>query len=297
MDSPKLAKPRSEIGKIEGTKSVSIYLAFNSTVPNLMINDESLRVLFGSFGTIEDVSIKQSVIDRQTLCQRGYAFVCFAPNELGVQAAIHASSQMGDCIIDGVHYRCEVSKSLKNIIQPDADNIASRFSSYHQPHEISSVGSIPYGQPSDRQQVYTSATTFQQQPGHSLNLAHSHRTPTIHPPHNSMMSFRPPFIPTSYNNVSASAYWPPPSPQLHASNTYPPSTDFHTSIPSAAPIFPGQMTTYPSTYQAVAPSVVSQQMPVGSFSTPSATYTQPSLAPTVFSSLSSQQQQNHQTTF
>lgn len=130
LDTPKLPKPRSEMGKVEGSKSVSIYLAFTSTIPNLMINDESLRVLFGTFGAIEDVSIKQSVIDRQSLCQRGYAFVCFVPNENGISAAFSAANQMANCLVDGVYYRCEVSKSLKGIMDPFQ----------HQPHSQPIVG-------------------------------------------------------------------------------------------------------------------------------------------------------------
>lgn len=106
----------------ENIKFVSVYIAFNSTVPNLMINDESLRVLFGRFGELEDVSIKQSIVDSQSLCQRGYAFVCFESNEIGMQAALNAASQLTNCHIDGVHYRCELSNSLRTKLSPSVSN-------------------------------------------------------------------------------------------------------------------------------------------------------------------------------
>lgn len=117
----------------ENPKSVSVYIAFNSTVPNLMINDESLRVVFARFGGLEDVSIKQSVLDRQTQCQRGYAFVCFEPNEQGMRAALNAAAALADCHIDGVHYRCELSNTLRNKLSPTASVHGSPHTSAQTP--------------------------------------------------------------------------------------------------------------------------------------------------------------------
>jgi hypothetical protein len=100
---------------IDETKSVSIYVSFHSACPDLMVNDESLRSLFGCYGALSDVSIKQSVFDRHSQCQKGYAFICFQQaDERGVLEAFRAASEMEDVILNGIHYRCEMSKSLRS---------------------------------------------------------------------------------------------------------------------------------------------------------------------------------------
>lgn len=86
--------------------------------PHVKINDESLRNLFGSYGELEDVAIKQSIIDRNTHCQRGYAFVCFVPSEEGIAAALKVAEVMSNVEIDQVNYRCEVSRTLESRISP-----------------------------------------------------------------------------------------------------------------------------------------------------------------------------------
>jgi hypothetical protein len=136
-DAPK----KTDLGQ-ENPKSVSVYIAFNSIVPNLMINDESLRVVFARFGGLEDVSIKQSVLDRQTQCQRGYAFVCFEPNDEGMRAALNAASALADCHIDGVHYRCELSNTLRNKLSPSASMHGSPHTSAQTPFAAAPMNNV-----------------------------------------------------------------------------------------------------------------------------------------------------------
>lgn len=97
---------------------VSIYVAFTAEIPTVTINDEILRNLFAPFGQLQDVSIKKSVMDRQSQCQRGYAFVCFPSTKQGVQMALHAATQLIDCHINGVHYHCEISNTLRSKLSP-----------------------------------------------------------------------------------------------------------------------------------------------------------------------------------
>jgi hypothetical protein len=98
--------------------SVSIYVAFTAEIPTVTINDVTLRNLFAPFGQLQDVSIKKSVMDRQSQCQRGYAFVCFPSTKQGVQMALHAATQLIDCHINGVHYHCEISNTLRSKLSP-----------------------------------------------------------------------------------------------------------------------------------------------------------------------------------
>lgn len=302
LDTPKLPKPRSEMGKVEDTKSVSIYLAFNSTVPNLMINDESLRVLFGVFGAIEDVSIKQSVIDRQTLCQRGYAFVCFMPDESGVQAAVSASAQMGDCVVDGVHYRCEISKSLKGIIDPHAAAAPPRYASsnrYHQETAGSHFEVSPYNhEPPPRRQPTDAYPRAHHSHGpisanQSLNNWPSGLRGPLH--HSGLASNSAGGFPRPPSNYTPnqSPYWPASSHQsypegpsgMDSSSTYPPSA-------LSAPSFPSGAATYPSAYQVVPPSPSSHLLAHGTYVSPPQSFHPPSaFPPSSFSGFPTQQSQ------
>lgn len=133
---PQLAKP------VEDSKTVSIYLSFKALNTQSSVNDECLWVLFSQFGPIVDVSIRQSVFDPHSNLQRGYAFVCFAPNQVGVDAALQAAVVLADAVVDGVRYNCEVSKSLKRRLGdsrapvPATSGISSRQPS---PQEVSSA--------------------------------------------------------------------------------------------------------------------------------------------------------------
>lgn len=54
------------------------------------MTEEFLRILFGQFGTVIDVSIKKSMIDQEMGRQSGYGFVHFALNRAGVSSAVKA---------------------------------------------------------------------------------------------------------------------------------------------------------------------------------------------------------------
>lgn len=125
------------------------------------------------------------MVDPLTGLQRGYAFVCFATNDAGIQAALNAASAMGDCCVDGVRYTSEVSKSLK-----------SRLSA----HQMSS------------RQMYSSSPStigaFSQQAPFSIGFQSSGRPLLPHSvsQHQQQMAFPVPPMPLLPGNLSPTPY-------------------------------------------------------------------------------------------
>lgn len=267
-------KPRNETPKVDDTKSVSIYLAFNSSVPNLMINDESLRVLFGAYGPIEDVSIKQSVIDRQTQCQRGYAFVCFVPDDVGVQAAMQAATQMADCMVDGVHYRCEVSKSLKSKLDPtyippattnralsSKSSMSSGYVSQLSPHTImepSSISSSRVNVAHPRPMVYNSSS-----------YSTAPRPDTLSGPGNRWYAVG---VPSGSDHLLPRSSVQPPAHAMHAPQMFWPSPPQTGSFSSPTPSHDPTLISYPVIY------------PVNQFAIPQQHYSNPTATSPVYPS-------------
>lgn len=132
-----------EIGSDDNT-TVSIFTSFQATRPDIDVTDESLRYVFGRYGQISDVAIRLSVKDPDTMLQRGYAFVCFQNDNSGIAAAMNATNEMAECEVDGVLYKCEVSRRLvQKLGGPKASSGTGPLSprtghmpppSSHQPH-------------------------------------------------------------------------------------------------------------------------------------------------------------------
>jgi hypothetical protein len=80
---------------------------------DITLTDETLRQVFGRYGPLVDVAIRLSLRDRDTSLQRGYAFICFADNPQGIDAALRASQELANTEFQGIYYKCEPSKRLQ----------------------------------------------------------------------------------------------------------------------------------------------------------------------------------------
>jgi hypothetical protein len=265
LNTMKLPKAAGEAGKVEESRSISVYVAFNATMPDLIVNDEYLRTLFGAYGKIEDVSIKQSVIDRLTHCQRGYSFVCFEANELGMQAALRVAAEMKEVVLDGINYRCEVSRSLTTKLDPQVAALVAPAPKQPKSQQ-SSRGTPLTSQPSPAadDMMMNYGLTLQQQPLQYHQHAHHHHhqhhqqqvqtkshyasrgggnfappqqqhqpspwMPAMTAPMNSPLSL------SGYwpNGVAQSSFSPPPSPHNQHGG-------FDSFVPQIIPMYPGSL--------------------------------------------------------
>jgi RNA recognition motif-containing protein len=225
--------------------SVSIYVAFNADVSSVSINDETLRNLFAPFGQLQDVSIKQSVMDRQSQCQRGYAFVCFPSNGHGMQMALHAANNLADCHINGVHYRCEISNNLRNKLSPPISMNESPQPSV--PSPVPAGGIVHSVLPPQRivQNVQHSSVTQQFIPiSSTMPPAMAVLPPVANNPTSVHMSWNPQCASGIISNSGSAIYMQPSSsPQmpLPAAPLVAPQSSFSMNFPQQAPLPPHQM--------------------------------------------------------
>jgi hypothetical protein len=68
--------------------------------------------VFDPFGSILDVSIKESSVDQRANRQSGYGFVHFTTDAAGISAAFQAVSAVDNGTFEGVTYNVELSKNL-----------------------------------------------------------------------------------------------------------------------------------------------------------------------------------------
>lgn len=229
--------------------------------------------------------------------------MCFMPDESGIQAAVNASAQMGDCIVDGVHYRCEISKSLKGIIEPHAAAAPPRYASnnrYHQETSGSHFGIPPYNHESQPRRQPLDA--YPRAPHHSHGPISSNQSLNNWPSglrgasnHSGLTNTSDGGFPRPPSNYTPnqSPYWPTSSHQsypeglsgMDSSSTYPPSA-------LSAPSFPSGAATYPSAYQVVPPSASSHPLAHGTYlSPPQSFHPSSALPPPSFSGFSAQPSQ------
>eukprot|EP01039_Chlorochromonas_danica_P006770 gene6770-7480_t len=103
--------------------SSSVHVSYLSYQLKKLINEESLRILFSTYGVVLDVSIKKSYLDESINRQCGYGFVHFSANSEGLKNALAAVAALNDATIDGVCYKCSISHNLeKQLIEEHHGN-------------------------------------------------------------------------------------------------------------------------------------------------------------------------------
>eukprot|EP00597_Dinobryon_sp_UTEXLB2267_P006583 CAMPEP_0170093194 /NCGR_PEP_ID=MMETSP0019_2-20121128/26339_1 /TAXON_ID=98059 /ORGANISM="Dinobryon sp., Strain UTEXLB2267" /LENGTH=811 /DNA_ID=CAMNT_0010313935 /DNA_START=155 /DNA_END=2590 /DNA_ORIENTATION=+ len=90
----------------------SVYVRYVTSKVDFFVTEEEFHKVFDRFGSVLDVSIKESSIDKRTNRQSGYGFVHFACDNLGVEAAFQAVAHVDNATIEGVSYNVELSKNL-----------------------------------------------------------------------------------------------------------------------------------------------------------------------------------------
>jgi hypothetical protein len=76
------------------------------------VTQKYLARVFGDFGEILWISIKENAVDRRQPCQTGCGFIHFTNNAAGVRAAHAAVKKLGNATVDGVAYEVELSNNL-----------------------------------------------------------------------------------------------------------------------------------------------------------------------------------------
>lgn len=94
-------------------ESSSVHVSFISYQLQRLITEESLRILFSTFGVVLDTSIKKSYIDQSINRQCGYGFVHFSISPEGIASALAAVKALNDATIDEVCYKCSISHNLE----------------------------------------------------------------------------------------------------------------------------------------------------------------------------------------
>ena len=96
------------------TESVinSVYVRFVTSKLHEYITEEDFHKVFDKFGCVQDVSIKESSVDKRLGRQSGYGFVHFSCDSEGIECAIRAVSEVDNSTFDGVTYNVELSKNL-----------------------------------------------------------------------------------------------------------------------------------------------------------------------------------------
>eukprot|EP01032_Pedospumella_encystans_P012070 gene12070-13988_t len=90
----------------------SVYIRFITPKTSEYVTEEVIHRAFDQFGSVVDVSIKQSAVDQRSGRQSGYGFVHFSADHAGIIAAFDALSRMNNNTYDGVTYSVEPSKNL-----------------------------------------------------------------------------------------------------------------------------------------------------------------------------------------
>ena len=81
-----------------------------------LVTVESLQALFSSYGTVLDVSIKRSTIDKSTKFQSGFGFIHYSSQQDGIAAAFQAAKTLYDERIENVNYTCKISHALEKFL-------------------------------------------------------------------------------------------------------------------------------------------------------------------------------------
>eukprot|EP01031_Cornospumella_fuschlensis_P026199 gene26199-31638_t len=97
-------------------ESSSVHVSYISYQLKTIITEESLRVLFSTYGVVLDTSIKKSYIDESINRQCGYGFVHFACSQEGIESALASVQGLNDATLDGVCYKCSISHNLEKYL-------------------------------------------------------------------------------------------------------------------------------------------------------------------------------------
>lgn len=202
----------------DNNRSVSIFVSFNSVRQDVVITDEFLRNVFGRYGKIMDVAIRLSLRDKDSGLQRGYAFICYADNNAGVDAAMRVTREMTNVEFEGVFYKCEPSRRLlEKLGQQPTDKRSSHMENH-------SNAQMPPGMQRGPPQTHP-------HPNQMNQMAHMHAAnppppPPQHqfgPPFSPYPSMMPPHMEHFVSNIPT---WPPspvwpaapqPMPDMHGS--------------------------------------------------------------------------------
>jgi hypothetical protein len=106
-----------------------------------LVTVESLQALFSSYGTVLDVSIKRSTIDKATKFQSGFGFIHYSSQREGIAAAFQAAKTLYDERIDNVNYTCKISHALEKFLVSDRVAQAAPAALMGPPHAASVTAS------------------------------------------------------------------------------------------------------------------------------------------------------------
>lgn len=132
-------------------ESSSIHVSYISYQLKRLITEESLRVLFSTYGVVLDTSIKKSYIDESINRQCGYGFVHYSCSPEGIESALAAVAALNDTTIDGVCYKCSISHNLeKHLVDLQSQRIEQLHESHVRSEPVMSMHSMdrfstPYG--------------------------------------------------------------------------------------------------------------------------------------------------------
>lgn len=90
----------------------SVYVRFVTPKIEEYVTEEDLHRVFDPFGSVLDVSIKESAIDVRSNRQSGYGFVHFSCDSVGIEAAFQAVAALDNSTINDITYNVELSKNL-----------------------------------------------------------------------------------------------------------------------------------------------------------------------------------------
>lgn len=109
-------EPRQGLLHHDRMDSSSVHISYISYQLKTLITEESLRILFSTYGVVLDTSIKKSYIDDSITRQCGYGFVHFSCSPEGIQSALAAVTGLNDATLDGVCYKCSISHNLEKAL-------------------------------------------------------------------------------------------------------------------------------------------------------------------------------------
>lgn len=110
-----------------------MHVSYKAFQVNKIVNEQSLRELYGQYGEVLDVTIKHATVDKVNQIfishyippkiiwdckkdgnyQSGYGFIHYSSNETGVSSAFNAVKSLMDTVIDDVNYISKVSHALE----------------------------------------------------------------------------------------------------------------------------------------------------------------------------------------
>lgn len=119
------------------TISSSVHVSYISYQLDNLITEETLRVLFSSFGVVLDTSIKKSYIDKSINRQCGYGFVHYASNAEGIRSALSAVASLNDSTVYDACYKCSISHNLEKHLESLRNTNALNYQLY--PNNLNSM--------------------------------------------------------------------------------------------------------------------------------------------------------------